>query len=123
MRKKVIGFVLSTMLFALGIIGALLSALSFPAEAQQVRKLPRVGFLSNVSVPARMESFRQGLRDLGYIDGQNIVVEYRFSDGKRGRLSGLATDLVRLNVDVIVAGGGSSTEAAKKCHQGDPDSS
>jgi len=120
MRKKVIGFVQSTMLFALGILGALVYAFSFPAEAQQVRKIPRVGFLSNVSVPARMESFRQGLRELGYIDGQNIVVEYRFSDGKRDRLSGLAADLIRLNVDVIVAGGGSSTEAAKNATKAIP---
>ena len=60
-----------------------------------------------------MELFRQGLRGLGYIDGQNIVIEYRYADGKLNQLPDLAAELVRLNVAVIVAGGGQSVRAAK----------
>jgi putative ABC transport system substrate-binding protein len=77
-----------------------------PAEAQQSAKIPRLGYLSpgfSSPQPARTDAFRQGLRELGYVEGQNIFIEYRFADGKLDRLPGLVTELIRLNVDVIFA--------------------
>jgi hypothetical protein len=75
----------------------------FPsAEAQQPRKIPRIGYLGAVSPSAnavRIEAFRQGLRELGYVDGKNIVIEWRFAEGKLDRLPALAAELVRLKVD------------------------
>ena len=78
------------------------------ADAQQQKRVPRIGFLSfmgrpNSSVPS-IEAFRIGLRDLGYVEGQNIVIEYRYAEGKLDRLPDLAAELVRLKVEVIVAG-------------------
>ncbi|MBM2803131.1 MAG: transporter substrate-binding protein [Deltaproteobacteria bacterium] len=87
------------------------------AQAQQSTKIPRIGYLANVSPSvnaARTEAFRQGLRELGYVEGKNIVIEWRSSEGKADRLPGLAAELVRLKVDVIVTAGGGSTRAAKK---------
>jgi len=84
---------------------ALLFALCLPAQAQQPKKIPRIGYLSALSQPAdsyRREAFRQGLRELGYIEGQNITIEYRYADGKLDRLADLAAELVRLKVDIIV---------------------
>jgi putative tryptophan/tyrosine transport system substrate-binding protein len=75
-------------------------------SAQQAGKIPLVGYLSpgsSTAELARDEAFRQGLRELGYIEGKNIVIEYRFAEGKFERLPGLAAELVRLDVDVIVA--------------------
>jgi len=77
-----------------------------PADAQQLKKIPRIGYLSSVdaaSESARAEAFLQGLRELGYVEGQNITIEYRWADGSFDRLPDLAADLVRLKVDVIVA--------------------
>jgi putative ABC transport system substrate-binding protein len=99
------------------LLSALLFTLCFSAEAQQPAKVARVGFLGATSAStesARIESFRQGLRELRYIEGKNIVIEYRWAEGKLDRLPGLAAELVRLPVDVIVAGGSTSTGAAKK---------
>jgi putative ABC transport system substrate-binding protein len=82
------------------------------AQAQQPKKVPRIGFLSGSSpssVAARLEAFRQGLRELGYVEGKNIVIEYRYADEKQ-----LARELVGLKVDVIVTGGPTSTRAAKE---------
>ena len=96
---------------------AVLFALSFSAQAQQPTKLPRIGFLIASfpsAVSARTEAFRQGLRDLGYVEGKNIVVEYRYAEGKFDRLPDLAAELVRLNVDIIVTAGPTDTKAAKK---------
>jgi putative ABC transport system substrate-binding protein len=96
---------------------ALLFALCFPAEAQQPPKVPRIGRLGASSVAAdsiRREAFRQGLRELGYVEGKNFVILWRDAEGKRDRLPALAAELVRLKVDVIVTGGGNATEAAKK---------
>jgi putative tryptophan/tyrosine transport system substrate-binding protein len=95
---------------------AMLLTLCASVEAQQSTKVPRIGVLnatSAASMASRMELFRQGLRDLGHVEGQNIVVEYRYADGKLNRLPDLAAELVRLNVAVIVAGGGQSIRAAK----------
>ena len=90
------------------VAGAMLFALYSPARAQQPKKVPRIGFLAAPSqsfFSARAEGFRQGLRDLGYIEGKNIVIEYRYAEGKRDRLPELAAELVSLKVDVIVASG------------------
>src|SRR5499425_1384938 len=86
------------------------------ALAQQPAKISRVGFLSATrfsAIPGRVEAFRQGLRALGYVEGKNIVIEYRSAEGKIERVPNLATELVRLKVDVIVTGGPQSTRAAK----------
>ena len=86
-------------------------------EAQQPAKVPRVGFLTGAplsSQSARNEAFRQGLRELGYVEGKNIVIEWRSYEGKMDRLPVLAAELVRLKVDVIVTGGSSDIRAAKE---------
>ncbi len=84
------------------------------AEAQQPKKIPRIGYLSIASQPDNQEAFRQGLRELGYIEGQNITVEYRYAVGNVDRLPELAADLVRVGVDVIVPGGNAATRAVQK---------
>jgi putative ABC transport system substrate-binding protein len=88
---------------------AMLFALSVSTEAQQPKKVPRIGYLSNIDPSgesARSEGIRRALRELGYIDGQNIAIEYRYSEGKLDRLPELAAELVRLKIDIIVAAGG-----------------
>src|ERR671925_2344610 len=98
-------------------LSALLFVLCPSAEAQQPKKVPRIGFLlapSRSALSERVDAFRQGLREHGYVEGQNIVIEYRYAEGKFDRLPALAAELVRLKVDVIVPGGGRSTRAAKK---------
>src|SRR5262249_14150423 len=93
-------------------LGALLLALCFPAKAQQTNKVHRIGDLSPgdpASEYARSEAIRLALRELGYIEGQNIVIAYRYAEGKRGRESELAAELVRLKVDIIVAAGADRT--------------
>ena len=92
--------------------------LCLSAEAQQPKKVPRIGFLSAASsssdMAVRIEAFQQGLRALGYVEGKNIVIDYRYAAGKLDRLPDLAAELVRLNVNVIVTAGGEATPAAKK---------
>ena len=86
------------------------------AEAQQAKKVPRIGFLGGSSASAYssfIKAFRQGLRDLGYEDGPNIVIDYRYGEGKRDRLPDLSGNLVRLNVDVIVVSGTLAISALK----------
>jgi putative ABC transport system substrate-binding protein len=80
-----------------------------PAEAQQPKKVPRIGYLSSsdpVTESTRSETIRLALRERGYIDGQNIAIEYRYSDGKQDQQPELAGELVRLKVDIIVVAGG-----------------
>src|SRR5262250_232860 len=99
------------------LFGSLLLALGSPAHAQQPKKVPRVGFFSSASASAilsRVEAFRQGLRELGYVEGKNIVVEWRYGEGNLDRLPALAAELVRLKVDVIVTGGPAATRPAKE---------
>jgi putative ABC transport system substrate-binding protein len=106
MKKKITVLTLSAVLFAL---------CSF-AEAQEPKKIPRIVYLSatsGASNAARYEAFRQGLRELGYIEGKNIVIEFRYAAGKLDRLSALAAELVRLKVDVIVTSGSVTTRPAK----------
>jgi putative tryptophan/tyrosine transport system substrate-binding protein len=100
MRKMVfISLTLSTLLFALGL----------PVSAQQPKKIPRIGYLSGVDPAAesdRAEAIRLALRELGYIEGQNIAIEYRYAEGKPDRFHQLAAEVVRLQVDIIVVAGG-----------------
>jgi putative ABC transport system substrate-binding protein len=87
------------------------------AQAQQPTKIPLIGSLSGSSAstsPARHEAFRQGLRDLGYVEEKNIVIEPRWADGKFDRLPALAAELVRFKVDIIVTGGPQATRPAKQ---------
>ena len=87
------------------------------ARAQQPTKIPRIGYLgaaSSSAIAARIEAFRQGLVDLGYVEGKNIVIEWRFADGKLDRLPALIAELVSLKVEVIVTAGGTVTRAAKE---------
>src|SRR5262245_51554769 len=99
------------------IIGAMLFVLYVPAPAQQPKKGPRIGYLSNndaATESARSEAIRLALRKLGYIEGQNIAFEYRYTEGKRGRESELAAELVRLEVDLILVAGGDPYYRAAK---------
>ena len=101
--------------FTLLLIAAALGAVV--AEAQQPAKVWRIGVLVSTSpslTASRDEALRQGLRELGYVEGHNIIMEYRYAEGKLDRLPNLAADLVRLKVDVIVTGGTRVTAAAKQ---------
>jgi putative tryptophan/tyrosine transport system substrate-binding protein len=98
------------------LLAALTLASFHLAEAQQPKKIPRLGFLvpgSLSSYSARIEAFRQGLRELGYVEGQSIIIEYRYAEGKFDRLPDLAAELVRLAVDVIVTGDTPAVQAVK----------
>jgi len=106
-NKKVIGLALS----------ALLLALSFIAEAQQAKKVPRIGVLASTtpsSMKDTLDPFRQRLHELGYVEGKNIVFEYRWGEGNADRFPILAAELVRLKVDVILANSTPIAMAAKK---------
>ena len=94
-------------------LGAMIVALSFPAEAQPQAKVLRIGYLSSSFASVRTEAFRQGLREIGYVEGKNITIEYRDAEGKIERYSDLASDLVSLKVDVIFTVGTPGAMAAK----------
>ena len=86
-------------------------------QAQQSAKVPRIGVLvtnSRSVIAARVDAFLQGLRELGYVEGKNIVIEWRSAEGKLDRLPALAAELVRLKVDVIVTGGAKTPVLSKK---------
>jgi putative ABC transport system substrate-binding protein len=107
MKKKIIVLTLCAILFALCV----------SAEAQQPKEVYRIGFLSSASassVSDRAEAFRRGLRELGYVEGKNIVVEWRFAEGQLDRVTELAAELVHLKVDVIVSAGPEPTRSAKE---------
>src|SRR5512147_2859085 len=98
-------------------LGAMLFALSVPADAQQPGKVPRIGFLGNST--AALEAnlvgpFREGLRDLGYIEGQSILIEYRWAGGQYERFPALIAELIALKVDLIVTAGTPAALAVKK---------
>jgi len=96
---------------------ALLFALCSPSQAQQPKKVHRIGYLTVAPLSSnvgRIEAFREGLRELGYVEGQNIVIEWRSAEGKFERQGELAAELVRLKVDVIVSSGPTMTRAAKE---------
>jgi putative ABC transport system substrate-binding protein len=107
MRRKIFLWLLATVLLTT----------APPATAQQPKKVPRIGYLSSndpASESIRAEAIRQALRALGYIEGQNIAIEYRYAEGKRDRVPELAAELVRLKVDIIVAAGGTVIVQAAK---------
>src|SRR5712691_11026816 len=109
MRRSAVGLIV-TLTFAI-------LAASLTAEAQHATYVYRIGLLSGIlsSVPnPSVEAFRQGLRDLAYVEGQNLVIETRYAEGRAEQLPGLATELVHLNVDVIVAGGPAAIRAAQQ---------
>jgi putative ABC transport system substrate-binding protein len=96
-------------------LGALLFAPSFPVKAQQSKKVYRVGYLSpGLGIEARAEAFRQSMRDLGYIEGQNLVIEWRFAKGKSALFPELAAELVCLRADCVVAFGVAAIRAVKQ---------
>jgi putative ABC transport system substrate-binding protein len=93
-------------------LGVALWALNCPVEAQQPTKVHRIGFLVNTGTPYH-KAFHQRLQELGYVEGQNLIVETRYADGKQERLPSLAKELVGLSVEIIVAGGPAIAAAAK----------
>jgi putative ABC transport system substrate-binding protein len=109
MNKKIIYIVIATLILAF----------APPAESQQTGKVYRIGFLASGSPPdpsqpaSPFAAFRQGLRELGYIEGQNILLEVRYAKGDHERLPSLAADLIKLKVDIIVASGLSAVRASK----------
>src|SRR5262245_53568854 len=105
MSRKIIGLTLCSLLLVP----------CFSAEAQQPAKIPTIGFIrGGDSTDPEVEAFRQGLRELGYVEGKNINIEFRKTDGNTDRYSGVAAELVRLRVDVIMAAGGSAVVLAVK---------
>ena len=107
MKQKVIGLALCALLFAL----------SVSTQAQQPKKVPRIGYLAapdSATESARAEGMRRALRELGYIEGQTIVIEYRYSDGKVERAPDVTAELLRLNLDLIVVAGGDPWVRAAK---------
>src|SRR5262249_18402169 len=107
MNQSILVLTLCTMCFTL----------CLPAQAQQPKKIPRIGVLFSGTRSANLtdiDAFRDGLRDLGYLEEKNILLEYRYAEGEFSRVSSLASELVQLKVDVIVTGGTRSTTAAKQ---------
>ena len=105
------------------LVAVVLLALGVIADAQEPKKVPRIGYLSSqdpASESIRSEPIRAALRDLGYIEGQNITIEYRYTEGKRDRAPELAAELVRLKVDIIVVAGGARVDpGGQECDQDD----
>src|SRR5947207_11482118 len=108
MKNKIITLGHSAMVFALCV----------PVQAQQPAKVPRIGFVSAIGDPEtpgfQIEEFRRGLRNLGYNEGKNILVEYRYAEGMSDRIPGLVAELVQLKVEVLVVGAQASIRAAKQ---------
>src|SRR5215468_1892789 len=100
-------------------LGGGLLAAPLAAGAQPTKKVSRIGLLgggSAAAIAGRIDAFRQGLRDLGYVEGRNIVIEQMWAEGKLDRLPALAAELVRLKVDAIVSAGPTVTRACKDAH-------
>ena len=107
MKKQIAVLALCAVLFALG----------FAAEAQQSKKVPRIGMVLSGSLGSDTsgnDAFKQGLQELGHVEGQNIVIEYRYAEGKLDRLPSLVAELARVKVDVIVVQGTEPALAAKQ---------
>jgi putative tryptophan/tyrosine transport system substrate-binding protein len=99
------------------LVAVVMLTVAVTAEAQQTAKIPRIGYLTGTFLSAnsaRTDAFKKGLRELGYVDGKDIVIEWRSAEEKLDRLPALAAELVRLKVDVIVTGGSGNTRAAKE---------
>ena len=113
MRRSTVGLIVALALVTLGA--------PLPAAAQRPAKVPRIGIL-NAGAPRNpwFAAFRQGLRDLGYVEGQNILLEERSAEGRLERLPDLAAELVRLRVDLIVAGGGAASPCGQAGDDNDP---
>jgi putative tryptophan/tyrosine transport system substrate-binding protein len=115
--RKFFAFALSTLPFALSFVGALFLVLCVAAQAQQGGTIPRIGYLASggdINKPGLIvEAFRRGLRDLGYIEGKNIIVEYRYP-GTDPRDLGAVDELIRLKVDVLVSSSAAAIRAAKR---------
>lgn len=112
MNKSVVFFLLALILAAVN-----------PAEAQQTNKVPRIGFLGNSTAALEanlVRPFRDGLRDLGYVEGQNILIEYRWAEGKYERFPALIAELIALKVDVVVTAGTPATQAYQKARTSIP---
>ena len=113
-------FALRPLLVALSWLSALLCLISYSVEAQESKNIPRLGFLLSGAAQDerdRLAVFRDGLRELGYVETKNILIEYRFADGKLDRLPELAVGLTRLNVNVVVTAGNEAVQAAKNATQ------
>jgi len=107
MRNKILYLGLGAMLFALGV----------SAQAQQPKKVPRIGYLSSGSPSTNLgylQAFLQGLRELGYVEGKNVLIEYKWAEGRFERMPELAEELVRLKVDIIIVPNSAIARAAKK---------
>jgi putative ABC transport system substrate-binding protein len=102
---------------ALLLANAILAS-SHPAEAQQSGKIPRIGYVRVVGAPSipgpNVEAFRQGLKDLGYVEGKNILIDFRYAQGKPEYIPGLVAELVKLNVDVLVSPDSNAIRIAKQ---------
>jgi putative tryptophan/tyrosine transport system substrate-binding protein len=100
------------------ILCALLLVLCSFAEAQQIGKIPRIAYMRVVGVPSipgpNVEAFRQGLKDLSYVEGKNILIEFRYAEGKRDRVPSLVAELVQLKVDMLISGDSGTIHAAKE---------
>jgi len=109
MKLRTVGLI---SVLALGLLAAPL-----PAEAQQAKEIPRIGLLisgGRTATAPLADAFRQGLRELGYVEAKTIALEVRWGEGKQNRIAGLASELLQLNVKIIITGGGSALLAAKK---------
>src|SRR5207244_691896 len=107
MRKKIFAVTFAFMLFAV----------CFSVAAQQPAKIRRIGYVSGsgpITSDPRFEAFRQGLRDLGYMEGKNILLEYRYAEGRQDPIPGLVSELVQLEVDVLVSPSLPAIRAAKQ---------
>src|SRR5215475_14247586 len=108
MKTKIYWLSLCTLLFAL----------SVPVAAQQAARIPRIGFVTSGGNPnspgLRVEAFQRGLRELGYVEGKNILVEYRYIEGKTERVPVIVSELLRLKVDVLVSTTLATVRAAKQ---------
>jgi len=101
----------------IGSVASSLLAAPLGVEAQQPAKIPRIGFLGLASASSfakQVEAFRAGLRDLGYLEGKNIVIDYRWAEGKYDRYPALAADLIRMKVDVIIAPASTEVEPVRQ---------
>lgn len=117
---KVVSYLLSVVSV---IFGAMIFTLCPSASAQQAKKIPRIGYVALRNPPTLTApdpaagAFQEGLRELGYVEGKNIFIEYRYAEGKADRIAGLVAELVRANVDVLVSPNGTAIRAAKQATQ------
>ena len=119
LRRQAVGNIKKIKLLHFVLCGLFFS-LCAPLHAQQLKKLPRIGYIAADSRAPTREAFRQGLRDFGYVEGKNILIEWRFAEDKLNRFGEFAAELVRLNVDVIVSGNSTAVRHSP-CYKTNPD--